>query len=620
MRRSIAPLVPTSTTLDVPDAPKTGAEEVRWNLNDLYADTNALEADLARADDLAAAYADRYRGRLNSLQAPALATAMKDLAAIQDMLGRAYTFAYLNWSTATEDTARGALLQHVKEAYTQTVQRLIFFDVEWAAVDAEKAEYLLQDKALAPYRHYLELQQLQKDHLLSEPEEKILAEKSITGRSAWTRFFDETLGRARFEFQGESLPEQAVLAKLHEPARAVRKEAALSLTDGFVRLEHPLTYAFNTVLADKASSDRMRGYTTWIQSRNLANEIQDASVQALIDAVTGRYDVAQRYYRLKARLLGLDGEGEAIMMDYDRYAPLPQTDDADNHRYTWNAARSLVTDAYGDFHDEMGTIVTRFFDERWIDAPPVAGKRGGAFSHGAVPSAHPYILMNYTGRVRDVQTLAHELGHGVHQYLSRGQGVFHADTPLTTAETASVFGEMLVFQRLIGAETAPQRRLAMLVQKIDDSMATVYRQVSMNRFEDAIHTHRRNQGELTPEQFAEHWMTTQSALYGDSVTLGEHYRRWWSYIPHFVHTPGYVYAYAFGELLVLALYARYLDEGEAFPPKYRALLAAGGSDWPHVLVGRLGIDLEDPAFWQQGLDALDALVAEAEGEAATLGV
>ncbi|MEL7363410.1 MAG: M3 family oligoendopeptidase [Bacteroidota bacterium] len=414
-----------------------------------------------------------------------------------------------------------------------------------------------------------------------------------------------------------------MLAKLHDPDRAVRKDAALSLTEGLAQLEHPLAYAFNTVLADKASSDRLRGYASWIQSRNLSNEIQDTSVQALIDAVTGRYDLAHRYYRLKARLLGLDDEGDGDgatgMMDYDRYAPLPQVDAADDHRFTWADAQTLVTEAYGAFHDEMGTIVARFFDERWIDAPPVAGKRGGAFSHGAVPSAHPYILMNYTGRVRDVQTLAHELGHGVHQYLSREQGIFHADTPLTTAETASVFGEMLVFQRLIGAETSPRRRLAMLVQKIDDSMATVFRQVTMNRFEDRIHTHRRTDGELTAEQFAEHWMATQAAMYGASVTLGDHYRRWWSYIPHFVHTPGYVYAYAFGELLVLALYARYLDEGAAFPAKYRTLLAAGGSDWPHVLVGHLGIDLEDPTFWEQGLDAIEALIAEAEREAANLG-
>ncbi|MEM9996457.1 MAG: M3 family oligoendopeptidase [Bacteroidota bacterium] len=607
----------------VAPAPVTGAEEVRWNLDDLYSDEAQLKADLVTADADAETFAARYRSRIADLDADALAEAMSVLADLQDRLGRAYTYAFLAWATATEDSARGGLLQHVKEAYTATSQRLIFFDIEWAAVEAAQAEALLTDDALASVRHYLELQQLQKDYLLSEPEEKILSEKSITGRSAWTRFFDETLSRARFDFRGEALPEQAVLAKLHDPDRSIRRDAALSLTEGLARLEYPLAYAFNTVLADKASSDRLRGYDTWLQSRNLSNEIQDASVQALIDAVTGRYDLAHRYYRLKARLLGLGPDqvtdGEDGMMDYDRYAPLPTLDEADAHGFAWNEARTLVTDAYGDFSDEMGTIVARFFEERWIDAPPVPGKRGGAFSHGAVPSAHPYILMNYSGKVRDVQTLAHELGHGVHQYLSRDQGVFHADTPLTTAETASVFGEMLVFQRLIGQETDPRRRLQMLVQKIDDSMATVFRQITMNRFEDRIHTHRRTQGELTPDQFAEHWMATQTAMYGDSLTLGEHYQRWWSYIPHFIHTPGYVYAYAFGELLVLALYARYLEEGDAFPPKYRTLLAAGGSDWPHVLVGRLGIDLNDPAFWQQGLDAIESLVAEAEAIAAELG-
>ena len=272
----------------------------------------------------------------------------------------------------------------------------------------------------------------------------------------------------------------------------------------------------------------------------------------------------------------------------------------------------MVLGAYADFHPELGDIVQRFYDGRWIDAPPVAGKRGGAFSHGTVPSAHPYILLNYTGKLRDVQTLAHELGHGVHQFLSREQGVYHADTPLTTAETASVFGEMLTFQRVLATLDDPEQRLALLVEKIDDTMATVFRQISMNRFEAAVHAHRRERGELTAADFSAHWTETQTALYGDAVTLTDGYARWWSYIPHFVHTPGYVYAYAFGELLVLALYARYREEGDAFAEKYLDLLRAGGSDYPHVLVGRLGVDLEDPAFWLQGLAAIEALVAEAE--------
>jgi oligoendopeptidase F len=395
---------------------------------------------------------------------------------------------------------------------------------------------------------------------------------------------------------------QQATVKLHDPDRDVRRDAHAAVTDGLETLQRPLTYVFNTILADKASSDRLRGYETWDAARHESNETDAASVDALVNAVTGRYDLAQRFYRLKRRLLGLDE-----MFDYDRYAPLGEAD-----RFVpWDEARETVLGAYGDFHPEMGRIAGMFFDG-WIDAPPEAGKRGGAFSHGAVPSAHPYILLNYDGKLRDVQTLAHELGHGVHQYLSRDQGVFHADTPLTTAETASVFGEMLVFQRLLKAEENPRARLALLVQKIDDSMATVFRQVTMNRFEDRIHHHRRTEGELAPADFHRHWMETQTAMYGDAVTLGDHYRRWWSYIPHFVHTPGYVYAYAFGELLVLALYARYKDTGDAFAEGYLDLLSAGGSDWPHALVEPLGIDLQDPGFWQQGLSAIEDLIVEAE--------
>ena len=592
------------------DAPETGAEEVRWDLTDLYATEADLDRALAAAEADADALASRYRGRIADLDAGALAEALAALADVHDRAGRAYTYAYLAWSTDTESPARGALLQRVREAYTRIGQSLLFLDVEWARLDLDRARALTDAPELAPYRHYLELKTEARDHVLSEPEESILSEKAVTGWSAWNRFFDETLGAARFEVRGERLPLQQATAKLHDPDRRLRRDVAEAVTEGLENLQRPLTYVFNTILADKASSDRLRGYDSWIASRNESNEADDASVDALVEAVTGRYALVERFYDLKRRLLGLE-----TLYDYDRYAPTGTA----NRFVPWSEARAMVTDAYGSFDPEMGEIVERFFAERWIDAPPDAGKRGGAFSHGAVPSAHPYILMNYTGRLRDVQTLAHELGHGVHQYLAREQGVYHADTPLTTAETASVFGEMLTFQRTLASLATPADRLALLVEKIDDTMATVFRQVTMNRFEDRIHTHRRERGELTPDDFAGHWMETQRAMYGDSVTLTDGYRRWWSYIPHFVHTPGYVYAYAFGELLVLALYERYQAEGPAFAGQYRQLLAAGGSDWPHELVGALGIDLRDPAFWDRGLDAIDALVSEAEALAAAGG-
>lgn len=590
------------------EAPATGADAARWTLDDLYATTDALDQDLAQAEEEAAAFAEAYRGHVADLDAEGMAEALKAFEDVQDRLGRAATFAFLNWSTDTNDPERGALLQKVKERTTQISQQLIFFELEWTNAADDHAEALIDHEALADFKHYLERERLQKDYVLTEPEEKILSEKNVTGRSAWTRFFDETMGAARFTLGGDDLTQQDILAKLYEPDRAVRKEAALAFTEGLKENQRALTYVFNTVLADKAANDRLRGYDTWIAARNLANEVDGQTVDALIASVTGRYDLAARFYRLKARLLGLEVE----MMDYDRYAPLGEADT----RYAWDEARQMVLDAYGDFHPQMREAAALFFERDWIDAPPAPGKRGGAFSHGAVPSAHPYVLMNYKGRPRDVQTLAHELGHGVHQYLARTQGVLQASTPLTTAETASVFGEMLVFQRLLRREDDPQNRLAMLVSKIDDTMATVFRQISMNRFEEKIHTARREEGELGAERFGDLWIETQAAMFEGSVTLGEHYRHWWSYIPHFLHTPGYVYAYAFGELLVLALYQRYQDEGDAFADDYLGLLEAGGSDWPHVLVGRLGVDLTDPGFWQQGLAAVEDLIGEAEALAA----
>ena len=586
-----------------PQGALASAQNVRWNLADLYDSPEALEADLRTAAEEAEDFAQRHRGQVAERSPQELADALAGYEAVQDRVGRAHTYAFLHWSTDTNDPERGALLQKVKETATQIEQQLLFLNVELARLSDEQADRFIEADALSGYRHYLETERLQKEHVLSEPEEKILSEKNVTGRSAWTRFFDETMGAARFDLDGERLTQSEILKKLYEPDRALRRRAALAFTEGLEEHERELTYVFNTVLADKASSDRLRGYDHWLTSRNLANEVEDETVEALVEAVTSRYDLVARFYRLKQELLGLDE-----LMDYDRYAPVGEAD----ARYGWSDARDMVLGAYGDFHPQMREVAGRFFEGNWIDAPPAPGKRGGAFSHGAVPSAHPYVLLNYTGKPRDVQTLAHELGHGVHQTLAREQGVLQAGTPLTTAETASVFGEMLVFQRLLAREEDPESRLKLLVSKIDDTLATVFRQTAMNRFEDQIHTARREEGELAPERFAEYWMETQEAMFEGSVTLGEHYRRWWSYIPHFLHTPGYVYAYAFGELLVLALYAQYEAEGDGFSERYLDLLRAGGSDWPHALVAPLGADLTDPSFWQEGLGKIEALIVRAE--------
>ncbi len=583
----------------------TGAENVAWDLTDLYAgmDDPQLLADLDAADAEADALDAAYRGRIAALNATEVAGLIARYEALRERAEKAGNFATLNWTQNTEDPARGALMQRVTERSAQLSQKLVFMELELANAPDDAAAAWLADPTLARYRHWLEVVRLYRPYLLSEPEEKIVTEKSVTGRNAWDRFFSETHAAARYELDGESLGRDQILSKLYAPDRELRQRAAAAVTAGLTTLKRTSTYIFNTVLADKASDDRLRRYPAWISARNLSNQVDDKTVDALVEAVTSRYDIVARYYRLKRRLLGLDE-----LFDYDRYAPLPA---ADRH-YPWEEARAIVLNAYAQFHPRLAEIAGWFFERRWIDAPPRPGKYGGAFSAGVTPSTHPYILLNYEARPRDVMTLAHELGHGVHQKLSGVQGLLQADTPLTTAETASVFGEMLVFQDLMARETDPAVRLGMLTSKIEDSFATAFRQISMNRFEHAIHTARRTEGELTAERFGELWLETQRAMFGDSVTLTDNYGLWWSYIPHFIGTPGYVYAYAFGELLVLALYARYQQVGAGFPAAYIEMLAKGGSDWPHAIVAPLGVDLTDPGFWHGGLGILEGLVAEAE--------
>ncbi len=583
----------------------TGAEDIHWDLSDLYSSTTdaSLKADKENILKLAEDFASKYRTKIAELDAQGFRKMLEEYEKLQDMAGKIGSFAYLQWSTVTANSDYGKLVQEANELSSEVHQKLVFLDVEWLAVDDEQASYLIQSEELAFYKHYLESSRRYKDHVLEEKQEQVLSAKSVTGRSAWNRFFDETLGQAKFELDGEELTEQEVLSKLHESDRDLRQRAHASLTEKFRDLSHTLTFIFNTLIADKHTTDKLRNYPSWITSRNLSNETDDETVDALVNSVTSKYDLVQRYYKLKGRLLGLDQ-----MFDYDRYAPMLKSEAT----ISWDEAKGMVLDAYSEFHPQMGEITAEFFDNNWIDAAIKPGKRGGAYSASTVPSAHPYVFMNFDGKIRDVQTLAHELGHGVHQYLSRQQGVLQAGTPLTTAETASVFGEMLVFQKLMKQITDPKERLALLIGKIDDTIATVFRQVSMNRFENAIHNRRRKEGELTTDQFAEEWLKTQKALYGDAVTLTPEYGIWWSYIPHFLHTPGYVYAYAFGELLVLALYEEYTERPDGFADRYLGLLSAGGSEWPHDLVARMGLDIRDSDFWKKGLSSFEKMIEEAE--------
>ncbi|MBN1428639.1 MAG: M3 family oligoendopeptidase [Anaerolineae bacterium] len=586
-------------------APPSGAEEVAWDLTDLYAgvDDPALEHDLDDVDSRADSLAKEYHGHIADLDAGSMFTLLESYESILEDAYKVAVFAHLLWASNTEEAAAGALMQKTMERVSRLNQKLIFLELEWANITDKQAKKLLADPSLSHYRHWLELTRRYRPYLLSEPEEKLLAEKAVTGREAWERFFDEVHSAARYEFDGQQMTEQMVISKLYDVDRDVRQRATESISTGLKLLSRTTTYIFNTILADKFSDDHLRGYSSWISARNLSNEVDDRMVDTLIEAVTARYDIVARYYRLKQRLLGLDE-----LFEYDRYAPLSAAD----RTYRWNEARDIVLGAYGKFHPRMAEIANMFFEKKWIDASARPGKRSGAFSHGCVPSVHPYILVNYKPIPREVRTLAHELGHGVHQYLARPRGLLQSGTPLTMAETASVFGEMLVFEDMLSRETDPVMRLAMLTQTIEDSFATIFRQVAMNRFEHAIHNARREEGELTAERFSEAWLETQRAMFGDSVTLTNNYSLWWSYIPHFVSTPGYVYAYAFGNLLVLALYARYQEMGADFAPVYLDMLAAGRSDWPHEIVKPLGIDLTDPRFWDQGLQIMDGMVHDAE--------
>jgi oligoendopeptidase F len=586
-------------------------ESVRWELADLVGGGGGGDVDalLDQALERAGAFEERYRGALATIDGAGLAVAMTELGEIYDLVGRADSYASLDYSTDTIDPARGALVARVQERSTELATQLLFFELEWAALSDERVEALLEHDGLDFCRHHLRTARRYRPHLLSEPEERILTEKSVSGAGAWTRLFSDLTSAIEVPIDGENVTLDVALARLAAPSREVRRESAAAVTRALEPGLRTRAFVYNTLLSDKATDDRLRSYENWLAARNLANEASDESVQALISAVRGRYELARRWYRLKAKLLGIDR-----LADYDRMAPLAQ----DEEEVDWPAARELVLDAYNAFSPTLGDLAGRFFEQRWIDAPPGHGKRGGAFCAYTVPSVHPYVLLNFTSRRRDVLTLAHELGHGVHAALAAPQGIFHQGTPLTLAETASVFGEALTFPRLLEASPTPAARLALLAEDIEGAIATVFRQIAMNGFEQLAHNERREQGELSVERFGELWAQTQTELLGDAVEVTDDYRSWWSYIPHFINTPGYVYAYAYGQLLAMSVYERYLVEGPGFEQRYLELLRAGGSRSPEDLGEIVGIDLRDPGFWERGLDLLERRLEDAEAAAQAL--
>ena len=591
----------------------TEVQDIAWDLDPLVEGEgpDGAERMLDEAEQRAARFAERYAGRVAALDGPELAEAMAETQAIVELVGRAGNYAHLRFSVDTLDPANGALVARVSEKATAVETKLLFFDLEWAALDDDRAEELLAADGLDTSRHYLRTVRRYRPYLLTESEEKVMSEKSVSGREAWARLFSEQTSAILVDTPGDEEPVKldVALSRLLSPDREVRRTTAEAVTEALAPNLRTRAFIYNTIAQDKATDDRLRGYPSWISSRNLSNEASDESVQALVEAVRANYDLPQRWYALKARILGVDR-----LADYDRSASIA----TEEVQIEWPEATEIVLASFSDFSPVLHDTAKQFFDGHWIDAPVRPGKRGGAFCAYTVPSVHPFVMLNYTSRRRDVLTLAHELGHGMHAALAQPRGILEQHTPLTLAETASVFGETLVFRRLLDAADTPASRLSLLAENIEGSIATVFRQVAMNRFEHLVHTARRGEGELSVERFGELWADSQTELFGDAVEVTEGYRTWWSYVPHFISTPGYVYAYAYGQLLALSVYHRYLAEGESFVPSYLELLSAGGSRSPEELAAIAGLDLADPEFWNDGLKLVREQLGAAEDAAAAV--
>ena len=587
-----------------------------WDLSHLYdgPEAAALKADLDEAERTTLAFRDRFAGRVASLDGPTLGQAVAEYERIEEILGRVMSFAYLHYAGDMADPDRGRFLQSMQEKVTAISSELIFFTLAINRLEQADVDALLAAPELARYAPWIRDVRAFREHQLSDDLERLLHEKAVAGRAAWMRLFDETIATLRFPVAGRQMTAAEALDCLHHRSGARRKEAAHAIGDVLSGNLRAFTHITNTLAKDKEIEDRWRRYAHPWSSRNLSNHVEDAVVEALAEAVCGAYPrLSHRYYAMKARWLGGD------RLDYwDRNAPLP---DADDRAVPWPEAERIVLDAYRRFSPTMAEIGARFFREGWIDAPARPGKAPGAFSHPTVPSAHPYVLLNYLGKTRDVMTLAHELGHGVHQVLAGGQGYLMADTPLTLAETASVFGEMLTFRSLLDGETDARRRKSMLAAKVEDMLNTVVRQIAFYRFEQRLHQERRD-GELSAERIGEIWMSVQTESLGPALRFDDAYRVYWSYIPHFVHSPFYVYAYAFGDCLVNSLYAAHQDGAPDFAEKYMDLLKAGGTLRHRELLAPFGLDAGDPNFWQRGLDVIAGLIdelARLEGPGAAAG-
>lgn len=588
------------------------ATGVTWDLSDLFAgaDDPAISQTLDAAKTDAETFATAYRGKINvpgGPKASLLFHALKALEDIHERTGRVAAYAHLLYDTDTRDTTARDLLQKVEQRTTELRNITLFFDLEWLELSDDDVSKLTADPALAPYRHYLQHERVFGPHRLSEPEEKVVNEKDQTGSRAWQRLHTETVSALTFplEQDGETrqLSLEQIRALMYEPDRSLRKrahEALYAVLGGQAQL---LTFVFDTLIQDHQTMDRLRRYPNPMRSRHLGNEVDDAAIDTMMRVVEANYGVAHDYFKVKAQVLALDGGLEL----YDQYAPFQ----ASGRKVPWPEAERMVLDSYGAMDPSFQKIAESFFEKRWIDAEPRPGKRGGAYCWSVSPKLHPYVLCSYNGSPRDAMTVAHELGHGLHGVLARRQSLFNHHSTLPLAETASVFGEMMVFDRLIEREPDKQARLGLIAGKIEDAFATVYRQNVLTRFEQGAFD-ARSRARLTPEKLGELWLDANRPYYGDVVRMSSGYQWGWTYISHFIQSRFYCYAYVFGQLLVLALYRMYQEEGKAFVPKFIKLLEGGGSDTPDNLLKPLGVNFHQEAFWQKGFDELKRLVEQAK--------
>jgi len=602
----------------VTTATTSSAAGVTWDLTDLFAshDDPRIEQELTRCRERAEAFARSFRGTIKAPGGPAaphLLAGVRELEAINEILSRVGSYAGLLYAGDTSREAYRDLQQKVEQRGTEIGNLLLFFTLEWLDLEEAAAARLLADSALAPYRHYLTVSRRFRPHKLSEPEEKVVNEKDNTGCRAFARLHTELTTDLTFplEMNGarKDLTLSEVLALLYRPERDLRRRAMESLYAVLEQNHQVLAFVYDTLVQDHLTMDRLRRFPHPMASRHLDNEIDAEAVEQMLKATEANYPVAQEYFHLKARLLALPR-----LALYDQYAPVGGALPA----CTFDAASAAILEAFGAFAPAFRDIAAEFFRRRWIDAELRKGKRGGAFCSSPTPALHPYILCNYTDNIRDVVTVAHEMGHGLHGYLARKQTFLQYDTPLTTAETASVFAEFLVFDHLVGAEPDPAVQLELICSKIEDTFATVFRQSALTNFE-RLAFERRKAGRFTPDALCAAWLDANRGYYGDAVEIPQGYRWGWSYIPHFIHSRFYCYSYVFGELLVLSLYRMYKEQGRSFVPKYIALLEAGGSDAPEALLAPLGVDFRDPGFWQKGFDEVRALVTRAGALAAQLG-